>query len=80
MILNNDKNQILINFQTNENLKNSFIELRKIREKELLQEIELNSETFKIKMLESKLVIEQLIWLTNLSANILNTTKSMLLS
>ena len=59
---------------------NSFMELRKIREKELLQEIEVNSETFKIKVQESQLVIEQLIWLTNLSANILNTTKSMLLS
>ena len=80
LLLNNDKNQILIDFQTNENLNNSFMELRKIREKELLQEIEVNSETFKIKVQESQLVIEQLIWLTNLSANILNTTKSMLLS
>ena len=80
LILNDNKNQILIDYESNENLNNSAIELRKIREKELLQGIELNSETFKIKMPESQLVIEQLIWLTNLSTNILNTTKSMILS
>ena len=80
LILNDNKNQILIDYESNENLNNSAIELRKIREKELLQGIELNSETFKIKMQESQLVIEQLIWLTNLSTNILNTTKSMILS
>ncbi len=45
-----------------------------------MQGIEPNSETFKIKMQESQLVIEQLIWLTNLSAYILNTTKSMMFS
>ena len=80
LLLNDNKNQILIHSQSNENSNNSFIELRKIREKELLKGIEPNSETFKIKMEESQLVIEQLIWLTNLSANILNTTKSMMLS
>lgn len=80
LLLNNNKNQIRIDSQSNENLNNSFIELRKIREKELLKGIMLNSETFKIKMQESQLVIEQLVWLTNLSANILNTTKSMMLS
>jgi uncharacterized protein YktB (UPF0637 family) len=80
LILNDNKNQILIDYESNENLNNSAIELRKIRKKELLQGIELNSETFKIKMQESQLVIEQLIWLTNLSTNILNTTKSMILS
>ena len=34
-----------------------------------------NSESFKLKMQEAQLVIEQLVWLTNLSENILKTTK-----
>lgn len=54
---------------------NSFIELKKIREKELMQGTDVNSEEFKLKMQESQLVIEQLIWLTNLSENIIKTTK-----
>ncbi|WP_281337309.1 FUSC family protein [Flavobacterium eburneipallidum] len=58
---------------------NSFIELKKIREKELTQENEdLNSEEFKLKMQEAQLVIEQLIWLTNLSENVVKTTKILL--
>jgi hypothetical protein len=61
LLLNDDKNKIPIDYQSNENLNNSFIELLKIREKELLQGIEPKSETFKIKIKESQLVIEQLI-------------------
>lgn len=58
---------------------NSFIELKKIREKELTQENEdLNSAEFKLKMQEAQLVIEQLIWLTNLSENVVKTTKILL--
>ena len=78
LLLNSNENQKNIDYQLNENLNNSFIELRKIREKELLQGNELDQETFKIKMQEAQLVIEQLIWLTNLSDNIINTTRSMM--
>lgn len=63
-----------------ENSKQSFIELKKIREKELMQADDLNSEEFKLKMQESQLVIEQLIWLTNLSENIVKTTKVLIKS
>jgi uncharacterized membrane protein (TIGR01666 family) len=54
---------------------NSFIELKKIREKELMQGADIESEDFKLKMQEAQLVIEQLVWLTNLSENIVKTTK-----
>jgi len=63
-----------------DNLSESFTELRKIREKELMQGAALDSEAFKLKMEESQLVIEQLIWLTNLSDNILKTTKTLMSS
>ena len=56
----------------------SLIELKKIREQELSQGSDVNSEAFKLKMREAQLVIEQLIWLTNLSENILKTTKVLL--
>jgi uncharacterized membrane protein YccC len=62
-----------------ETVNSSFIELKKIREKELTQEnSDLNSEEFKLKMQEAQLVIEQLIWLTNLSENVVKTTKVLL--
>ena len=35
----------------------------------------MDEEAFQLKMQEAQLVIEQLIWLTNLSENILKTTK-----
>lgn len=61
-----------------DNLSESFTELRKIREKELMQGAALDSEAFRLKMEESQLVIEQLIWLTNLSDNILKTTSTLM--
>ena len=57
-----------------ENTNQSFSGLRKIREKELMQGEDENSESFKLKMQEAQLVIEQLVWLTNLSENIVKTT------
>jgi uncharacterized membrane protein (TIGR01666 family) len=57
---------------------NSFIELKKIREKELIEGANTNSEAFKLKMQEAQLIIEQLVWLTNLSENIIKTTKVLL--
>lgn len=58
-----------------EDLAMRFTELKNIREKELKEGIPINEEAFKLKMQEAQLVIEQLIWLTNLSENILKTIK-----
>jgi uncharacterized membrane protein (TIGR01666 family) len=56
-------------------LTNGFIELKKIRIKELQKENMLDDKTFQLKMQEAQLVIEQLTWLTNLSENIMKTTQ-----
>jgi len=77
-ILKDENNQIENDTEIDENLNNSLIELKKIREQELAQGSDVNSEAFKHKMREAQLVIEQLIWLTNLSENILKTTKVLL--
>ena len=77
-ILKDENNQIENDTEIDENLNNSLIELKKIREQELAQGSDVNSEAFKLKMREAQLVIEQLIWLTNLSENILKTTKVLL--
>lgn len=58
-----------------EDLAMRFTELKNIREKELKEGIPIDEEAFKLKMQEAQLVIEQLIWLTNLSENILKTIK-----
>lgn len=58
-----------------EDLAMRFTELKNIREKELKEGITIDEEAFKLKMQEAQLVIEQLIWLTNLSENILKTIK-----
>lgn len=66
-----DPNEELIN----EEFNTRFTELKKIREKELMQGKPINDEAFQQKMQEAQLVIEQLVWLTNLSENIVKTTK-----
>jgi uncharacterized membrane protein (TIGR01666 family) len=60
-----------------EDLAMRFTELKNIREKELKTGIPIDEEAFQLKMQEAQLVIEQLIWLTNLSENILKTTKAL---
>jgi uncharacterized membrane protein (TIGR01666 family) len=52
-----------------------FTELKNIRAKELKEGVPINEEDFLLKMQEAQLVIEQLIWLTNLSENIVKNTK-----
>ncbi|MCG9791079.1 FUSC family protein [Flavobacterium algicola] len=59
-------------------LSRNFAELRNIRAKELNQGSNMSELDFKHKMQEVQLVIEQLIWLTNLSDNIVKTTKQLL--
>ncbi|RDI57530.1 FUSC family membrane protein [Flavobacterium glaciei] len=61
-----------------EDLAMRFTELKNIRAKELKEGIPIDEEAFKLKMQEAQLVIEQLMWLTNLSENILNTTKELM--
>ena len=61
-----------------EDLAMRFTDLKNIREKELKEGIPIDEEAFRLKMQEAQLVIEQLIWLTNLSENILKTTKTLM--
>ena len=63
---------------TNEELTNRFNELKNIRQNELKEGNEIDSEAFALKMQEAQLVIEQLIWLTNLSEGILKNTKKLM--
>ncbi len=65
---------------SNDNLNSSFIEIKKIRVKQKSEETELDEEDLKIKLEETQMVKEQLIWLTNLSANIVKTSKSLMQS
>jgi uncharacterized membrane protein YccC len=60
---------------TSEDVANSFTELKNIRLRELKDENTIDDEDFNLKMQEAQLVIEQLIWLTTLSENILKDTK-----
>ena len=78
MLLTDENKQNENDNTIDKNLNNNLIELKKIREQELSKGSDHNSEAFKHKMLEAQLVIEQLIWLTNLSENILKTTKKLL--
>lgn len=68
-----DSNEI-----TNEELANRFIELKNIRQNELKERNEIDEEAFALKMQEAQLVIEQLIWLNNLSEGILKNTKKLM--
>ncbi|MFE3870372.1 FUSC family membrane protein [Flavobacterium sp. ZS1P70] len=61
-----------------EDLAMRFSELKNIRAKELKEGIPIDEEAFQLKMQEAQLVIEQLIWLTNLSENIVKTTKELI--
>ncbi len=57
-----------------------FTELKNIRASELKEGISMDEEDFQLKMQEAQLVIEQLIWLVNLSENIVKTTKVLMKS
>jgi uncharacterized membrane protein YccC len=55
-----------------------FTELRNIRATELKNGTPIDEEAFQLKMQEAQLVIEQLIWLINLSENIFKTTNALM--
>ncbi|ESU22412.1 putative membrane protein [Flavobacterium enshiense DK69] len=59
-----------------ERLDLSFIELKNIRYQELKRK-SINEEDFQLKMEEAQLVIDQLIWLINLSENLLKEIKNL---
>jgi uncharacterized membrane protein YccC len=59
----------------NEDLSNRFVELNKIRARELKEEDTVGQEEIELKKQETQLVIEQLIWLTSLTENIVKTTQ-----
>ena len=63
-----------------EELSKRFTELKNIRSEELKKSDSMNDEMYQTKMQEAQMVIEQLIWLTNLSENILKTTQLLLKS
>lgn len=72
----NNKESALLSEDEKARLEVSFSELKNIRAKELHEDLE-NDADFKLKLEEAQLVIEQLIWLTNLSENILKTTSAL---
>jgi uncharacterized membrane protein (TIGR01666 family) len=61
---------------TQKDLSIHFTALKNIREKELKEGEKFNPEDFQLKMQEAQLVIEQLVWLINLSGNIVKATKT----
>ena len=73
-VLRENDSELKVNLPQ-EDLALRFTELKNIREKELKEGIPIDEEAFQLKMQEAQLVIEQLIWLTNLSENILKTIK-----
>jgi uncharacterized membrane protein YccC len=64
----------LIENLAKEDLALRFTELKNIRVRELKEGIPIDEKAFLLKMQEAQLVIEQLIWLTSISENILKTT------
>ncbi len=60
-----------------EAVKIRFSELQQLKEKEIKANSGLNEEDYKVKMQEAQLIIEQLLWLTSLSRNIVKVTQSM---
>lgn len=70
----------LVEQSVSEELSKRFTELKNIRSEELKKSDSMNDEIYQTKMQEAQMVIEQLIWLTNLSENILKTTQLLLKS
>lgn len=63
--------------ENKEDLAMRFTELKNIRAKELKEAHLTDDEEFQLKMQEAQLVIEQLIWLTNLSESIVKAAKQL---
>ena len=76
-LLDDKTSKTLENEHNHEELTMRFTELRKIRAKELQENEHIQGEEYHLKMQEAQLVIEQLVWLTNLSENIVKTAKQL---
>jgi uncharacterized membrane protein (TIGR01666 family) len=72
----NDKNDL----KEIENLDRVYSEIKKIRVDETNENQNFNDENLKINLQEIQLIKEQLIWLANLSANIVATSKALIKS
>ena len=75
-LLHSDDETVLLNTMPKADLEVRFTELKNIRAKEL-RDNALDETDFQSKMQEAQLVIEQLIWLTNLSESILKATRKL---
>ncbi len=60
-----------------EDLALRFTELKNIRARELSESKNIDESEFHVKMQEAQLVIEQLVWLTNMTENILKTIQTL---
>lgn len=67
----------MANSDTNEDLAMRFTELKNMRAKELKEAHLSEDDEFQLKMQEAQLVIEQLVWLTNLSESIVKASKQL---
>ena len=76
-ILQSDDLENILRKNENEDLDIRFTELKNIRARELKENKELSEEEFQSKMQEAQLVIEQLIWLSSLSENIIKGTENL---
>ncbi len=68
-------NGIPVDKRETQDLSVRFLELKNIREKELSNSKNIDEKAFHAKMQEAQLVIEQLLWMTTLTENILKTIK-----
>ncbi|AXG74975.1 FUSC family protein [Flavobacterium arcticum] len=76
-LLNMDIQAEEIQLAQKEELAARFTELKNIRARELQENHLTDEETFKLKMQEAQLIIEQLIWLNNLSEKIVKAAKQL---
>jgi len=60
-----------------EDLSRRFTELKNIRARELSQSKNIDEQSFHMKMQEAQLVIEQLVWLTNMTENIVKAVNAL---
>lgn len=78
LILNNGTKEDTDFDSINDFLSKRFVELKKIREREIKTTTAEDKTDFKLKMQEAQLVIEQLIWLSSLSEKTLKTTQMLM--
>lgn len=76
VLLHSDDEELYLNTIQQADLEVRFTELKNIRAKEL-RDNAIDEADFQQKMQEAQLVIEQLIWLTNLSESILKATRKL---